>query len=926
MATPPRKMIEDEEEFLSDVAAFHEKRGTPFDREGKVSGRPISLHKLYKLVMDKGGYDALSAERMQWRTLVKEFGFGKTHEAVMTFQLKTVYYKNLAAYEISTYWGEEPPPREILEDLSAKGGDLRTRTLENYPVPHRPAIEMAMPDGGAESEADSSEDEIQVTPKREKTEPEEQGSASRYPTRQLRQDPKRTQLFQPDTAPTRGRTVRATDSPSAPPPLQQPYSNTSNDPRNPSFDWFDKYEPRQPVALTLRQVHTPGNDPLYYARKAHAKAVNTPRVPPEPQQFLKSSIPTGMNGPNIYLRCLYGLRSGVQEEQDFALHHLVKVSYERGDKYKFEGFPFLAESLLEKALEITQLICGITWEVSYEEDDEGQSLNTLNAALGTSNLLARIQAITPKVVDKDLESAEFSERLEKLKEAVLVLRNMVILEENAVFLSKFPLFKDFLTIALSLPHQPRIVEYKQSALEVTEQVTRYWEMKPQDPLYMSLLPYLESDDRSMIISALRSINRIGLEMADAHRLTDVPLSTVERLFSFTLLDDNELLENSLDFLYEYTAIPENNTELLSNAFHLLPNIISRLTSLLLYQSITHEENVVAKPTPRMASIPAPIPIIPPEVHAHLLQFVEPERSSRWLRCCFEECPTEDITQIAIWQAYQGKFAQNNPVPAADFIKNVSNTFVSAQAQVINGPTPRFIIKGIKPRRILVDLQGRPLFKCLWDMSRPDMQDQSGRVHPRNLCPVWHTRRETLWNHIMTDHLRIEKKPEGRFVPKDGQGWICRWTHCGRKSAITKSSEIGPHMRMHIPQAASEQSKLIHELAQDIKDPDPVQMKHEWHYTAMDQTNHPCGIPWMSVMILRNLARYANKHGQPFEKDGVRLNERLFGAHKYALFHVLSVSRTLRDYVNDLLRMIEEGQKDEKRGLKRERDVENEHGE
>ncbi|KIX98409.1 uncharacterized protein Z520_05710 [Fonsecaea multimorphosa CBS 102226] len=929
MAAPPRKMIEDEEEFLKDVAAFHEKRGTPFDREGKVSGRPISLHKLYKLVMERGGYDALSAGRMQWRTLVKEFGFGKTHEAVMTFQLKTVYYKNLAAYEIATFWGEEPPPREILEDISAKGGDLRTRTLENYSAPnYRAAIDPAMADGGG-ANVDSGEDEIQVTPKREKTEPEEQGSASRYPTRQLRQDPKRTQMFQPDTAPTRSRTVRATDSPSAPPPQQQPYTNTSNDPRNSGFDWFDKYEPRQPVALTLRQVHTPGNDPLYYARKAHAKAVTAPRLPPEPQQFLKSSIPAAMNGPNIYLRCLYGLRSGIQEEQDFALHHLVKVSYERGDKYKFEGFPLLAESLLEKALEITQLICGVKWEITYEEDDETRPLNTLNAAFGTSNLLERIQAVTPKVVDQDLESAEFSERLEKLKEAVLVLRNMVILEENAVFISKFPLFRDFLTIAHSLPHQPKIVEYKQSALEITEQVTRYWEMKPKDPLYMSLLPYLECDDRSMIISALRSINRIGLEKPDAHRLTDVPLSTVERMFSLLLLDDNELLESSLDFLYKYTAIPENNTELLSNAFHLLPNTISRLTSLLLYQSIVHEESIVERPKPRPAPIPAPIPTIPPEVHAHLLQFVEPERSSRWLRCCFEESPTEDITQIAIWQAYQGKFAQNNPVPAADFIKNVSNTFVSAQAQVINGPTPRFIIKGIKPRRILVDLQGRPLFKCLWETSRPDTQDPSGRVHPRNLCPVWHTKRETLFNHVMTDHLKIERKPEGstwRFLPKAGEEFTCRWVTCTRETPLVKSNEFSPHYKVHIPLAASEQSKTIHALAGDIKDEDPVQIKHEWHYTAVDENGHPCGVPWMSIMILRNLARYGNKHGQRFEQDGVTLNERLFRAHRYGLFHVLSVSRTLRDYVNDLIVIIKDGEKEDKRGLKRERDDENEHGE
>jgi len=69
---------------------------TTFDRDAKVAGRPIGLHTLYKMVMERGGYDALSAERMQWRTLAKAFGLGSQHEAVMTFQLKSIYYKNLA--------------------------------------------------------------------------------------------------------------------------------------------------------------------------------------------------------------------------------------------------------------------------------------------------------------------------------------------------------------------------------------------------------------------------------------------------------------------------------------------------------------------------------------------------------------------------------------------------------------------------------------------------------------------------------------------------------------------------------------------------------------------------------------------------------------------------------------------------------------
>ena len=613
--------------------------------------------------------------------------------------------------------------------------------------------------------AGESQDDDQITPKKENMESEEPGSASRYPTRrsraaqehislvdatspgQLRQDPKRTQVFQPDTAPSRSRNVRATDSPLLPPPTQPTFPSTSYGARNSAFEWFDKYEPRQSVSLTLRQVQTPGNDPLYYPRKAQIKAMTMPRLPPDSRQFLKQAIPAGMTGPNIYLRCLYGLRSGLQEEQDFALHHLVKVSYERGDKYKFEGFPFLAESLIEKALEITQLIYGVKWEIAYEEDEESQLTNTLNAAFGTANLLERIQAVTPRVTDSAIETADFSTRLEKLKEAVLVLRNMVILEENALFLSRFSLFKDFLTVAASLPDLPGIAEYKQSVLEIAEQVTRYWSLKPRDPLYLSLLHYLESDDRSMLISALRSINRIALDTPDTYRLTDVPLSTIERLFSFTMLEDNELVEATFDFLYAYTAVPENNTELLTEAFHLLPNVITRLTNLLLYQSNTHEENVVSKPTPRMPAIPASIPIIPPEVHAHFLQVLEPERSSRWLRCCFEESSQDDITQIAIWQAYQAKFAQNNPVPAADFIKNVSNTFVSAQAQVINGPTPRFIIKGIKPRRILVDLQGRPLFRCMWAMTPPNARDPHGQTNPRDMCPVWHTpARETLGTH------------------------------------------------------------------------------------------------------------------------------------------------------------------------------------
>ena len=99
--------------------------------------------------------------------------------------------RNHRAYEIATYWGEEPPPREILEDVSAKGGFLRTRTLENYSASNAR-------DGGNDStiiDAADTTDQLDdpSTPKREKlgsekpetekNDSEEPGSASRYSTR-----------------------------------------------------------------------------------------------------------------------------------------------------------------------------------------------------------------------------------------------------------------------------------------------------------------------------------------------------------------------------------------------------------------------------------------------------------------------------------------------------------------------------------------------------------------------------------------------------------------------------------------------------------------------------------------------------------------------------------------------------------------------
>ena len=654
------------------------------------------------------------------------------------------------------------------------------------------------------------------------------------------------------------------------------------------------------MALTLRPVVTPGNNAaVFQARKASAKMQNVPKPPLEVQQFLRGTVPNNMSGPNIYIRCLYGLRSGIPEEQDFALHHLVKVSFERGDKYKFEGFPLLAESLLEKALEITSLIYDVKWEVTYDEDVDLQNANALNGSYGTPRLLEAIRAFEIKMVAEDVETEEFSHRLDKLNEAVLVIRNMVILEENAAFISRFPLLREFLIIAINLPDQPRLAEYRHYALEIAEQVTRYWEPVSNDALYLSLLALLDHNDRGFLLPTMRAIIRFSMETPVLHRLTDVPVKTLERVVSFLLLEiDDDLISSSLDFLYQYTALPENLDFILKASPTLLPSLTSRLANLLLHSARPFEERIMVRAAQKHAPNTT-IANIPDDLHNQLLEFMEPERSSRWLKCCFEESPTDDITQIAIWQAYQGRFAGNSPIPAADFIKNVSNTFNTAQAQVINGPQPRFIIKGIRPRRVLVDLKGVPLLKCMWE-GKTDLQDLLSRSPSRHVCGEWYSSRHNLWSHILNDHLRIPKSEDGKsFSNQETGSYVCRWSGCMRSpEPITSPRDIGLHVRLHIPDSPTEADGNKSDVLRE-----PEFTRHTFYSSPVDEKNIPAGIGWTSIMVMRNLARYANRQHFQNPNQKSNLTDEFFGHVKQELWHNVSVSRTLMFWLNDLMKMV-----------------------
>lgn len=881
------------------------KHRTHFERHPKVSGRPVPLLKLYANVMSKGGYDEVTAGNMLWRPIARDFQLGPAHEAAMTFQLKTVYYKYLAAYEIATHWNEKPPPPEILENISAKGGNLRGRTLENYQVsgPRESLVPM---------DHESSSDEESKTPKREPTENEEQpNSGGRYPTRNLRQDPKKTQLYQPDTTP--GRQVRNRTSTHSPQPQPHPASSQVKSESNSLPPNISEYMPKPQMPLTLRPVVTPGSNPLQFQNEK-ARLKPQPRSNILPQHNLKPNLPPGiLNGPNIYIRCLYGLRSGVQEEQDFALHHLVKVSHERWEKYKFEGFPLLAETLLEKALQISTLLYGIKWEISYEPGKNSERPTILDGTSGTTDLLDRLLYIQSLPEPDPIQTPDFQERLEKVNEAALVLRNMILLEENARFISQFPLTRDFLVIALSLPRGSLTVEFQNYALDICEQVTKFMDLKAAEPLYKCLVQFLGRDDRGTILGALRSINRIALTLPHANPLLNIPLILIEKLCQYTLLEDDELISLALDFLYQYTAIPENLSEFLTSLNFSIPRaLVSRLVTLLFHSAVMHEEKILVDPAVERPPNTV-IPRIPDDLFQQMLAFGEPKRSSYWLKSCFEEQRDSEITQIQIWQAYQTRFQNHQHLAAAEFIKNVSNTFSGANAQVIPQPSPpRFIIKGIRPKRRPTNLASQAYRQCLWDNGNDDDR-KALNFQP---CHEWLLEREHLWQHILTKHWRIPRLDTGQFEnlrssPEFPKSFKCCWPDCTRP-AFDNAMDAAVHVRLHLPDdddpLNTAKSGTDAELLKPAK-----YMTVQYYQTPVDQ-NGPTGVSFQAILILRNIARNINRLGKS-DPNGTKANwpqkmDGLFGGLKLRLWDVAGKNRILVYLIADLMAMVEKGESDD----------------
>ena len=525
------------------------------------------------------------------------------------------------------------------------------RTLQNFQRPHT-REEGNLANGNSSDADDDNNNNNNVntnnanadeqTPKQEKVDKmdvdDPAGSATGRSSRGLRQAPPQRVLYNPDnTASSRqGRNVSA-NVPSPSPANANALTNGIGL-HNPAYSLTNStsmtlanYEPRQQYPLSLKPVTTPGNNPEHY--KLKRKQQQDAAASHVAKKYKGLMLPgTGFIGPNIYVRAQLALQSGIPEEEQYALHHLVKISHERGDKYRFDQFAGLAEALVNKVLQVSCLFYDIDWSISYEDDDDddtavpGQS-PYLDGIHGTSDVLAKLKSRIPLDTDDHVTTSAFTQELGRITEAALVIRNMVMLEENAKYISRLPLLRDYFCIVLNLSSHPALVELQNYALETAEQLTKYYDIDSQDVLYQTLLAQLHTNDRGKIITSLKAISRIGMLMPGNKRLENVPLATVNKLCEWIMVDDEELRSACLDFLFQYTSIAENVETLILDAD--IQRLLGQLSALLLFLSKKQEPPKPSPPPAKEEVQVTHVPRLAPELVQQLLRFQEPERSSHW---------------------------------------------------------------------------------------------------------------------------------------------------------------------------------------------------------------------------------------------------------------------------------------------------------
>lgn len=300
---------------------------------------------------------------------------------------------------------------------------------------------------------------------------------------------------------------------------------------------------------------------------------------------------------------------------------------------------------------------------------------------------------------------------------VLTLRNLAQDPEFTQTLAIHPRSRIILFEVLSNNEvDPELLSY---TIDVIEAISSYFAPAPKDDDVILILIeiFLGNDDRALLMSMMRSFARFLVRSSANGDDCSYNLSQDaiwDKVTSFLLTKDQELIIASLDLLYQFTLAGPSRIATLLRTTQRQECIKSSLVDLLTFQLPTNTNPLsLSNLQPlRLTKRSKPAkPVSAPKLPSDLMDIIsklqEPLRATTWMRCVYKAVASSESTQISLWKSYESQFegSKVKMLPAVDFIKNVSNAFSKSNAMVIqlDGGNRKFIIKGIEPRYEAVDI-------------------------------------------------------------------------------------------------------------------------------------------------------------------------------------------------------------------------------
>lgn len=315
-------------------------------------------------------------------------------------------------------------------------------------------------------------------------------------------------------------------------------------------------------------------------------------------------------------RMLLALRSGIEEEVNWALERLCRLSC--NEQFTLVSVPGLTDALFE-------------WPEWYLSTCEHAShVNDQGSGFTESDEDLLLFAPAPTDARKRRHALE----------ALFVLRNAAEGAANSSELSAHSRTRPFITRALALPQttdeRTQFVSY---TLEMLQCLASSWILSPIGKQISKLntdpIPALEkiageSNNRSLILGALSSLTLLyGTPANAAHSSPESPaLTTCIRCLP--LFQDSALVDTCVNFLYAHLSHPP-----LTKAFLLhqdMPHVLRLLVGYILSQQVEETKTVdlsgTIRTVPAIKVKPVDADLTREELNS-LGVLPEPERCSKW---------------------------------------------------------------------------------------------------------------------------------------------------------------------------------------------------------------------------------------------------------------------------------------------------------